>query len=37
MCERAQMFPSVSPRAVKETWPRKFKAHADSFLDALAP
>jgi hypothetical protein len=31
------MFPSVSPRAVKETWLRKFKAHADRILDALAP
>jgi cytochrome P450 len=37
MAERAQMFPSVSPRAVKETWLKKFQAHADRILDTLAP
>src|SRR5262249_32757539 len=29
MSERAQMFPSVSPKAVRETWMKKFQAHAD--------
>lgn len=37
MSERAAMFPSVSPRAVRETWLRKFQAHADRILDELAP
>src|SRR3954468_13762568 len=37
MSERAQMFPSVSPRAVKTTWLQKFQAHADRILDELAP
>jgi cytochrome P450 len=37
MSERAQMFPSVSPRTVRETWLRKFQAHADRILDELAP
>jgi cytochrome P450 len=37
MSERAQMFPSVSPRAVRETWLTKFQAHADRILDELAP
>ena len=37
MSERAQMFPAVSPRVVKETWLRKFQAHADRILDDLAP
>jgi cytochrome P450 len=37
MAERAQMFPSVSPKAVRETWLRKFQAHADCILDELAP
>jgi cytochrome P450 len=37
MSERAQMFPSVSPRAVRATWLRKFQAHADRILDELAP
>src|SRR6201998_4192615 len=36
MCERTQMFPSVSPRVVKETWLKKFQAHADRILDELA-
>src|SRR5213078_698104 len=29
MKERAAMFPSVSPRTVRETWIRRFRAHAD--------
>jgi cytochrome P450 len=37
MSERAQMFPAVSPRVVKETWRAQFQAHADRILDALAP
>jgi cytochrome P450 len=37
MSERAQMFPSVSPRAVRATWLEKFQAHADRILDELAP
>src|SRR5437588_1931078 len=37
MAERAAMFPSVSPRAVRDSWLRKFQAHADRILDALAP
>ena len=37
MSERAQMFPSVSPRAVRETWLKRFQAHADRILDALVP
>ncbi len=37
MSERAQMFPSVSPRVVRETWLRKFQEHADRILDELAP
>jgi cytochrome P450 len=37
MAERAQMFPSVSPKAVRETWLKKFQAHADRILDELVP
>jgi cytochrome P450 len=37
MAERAAMFPSVSPRAVRETWLSKFQAHADRILDLLVP
>ena len=37
MSERAAMFPSVSPRAVRATWLRKFQAHADRVLDELVP
>ncbi len=37
MSERAQMFPSVSPRTVKATWLEKFQAHADRILDELEP
>jgi cytochrome P450 len=37
MSERAAMFPSVSPRRVRDTWRRKFQAHADRILDQLAP
>jgi len=37
MAERAAMFPSVSPRAVRDSWLKKFQAHADRILDALVP
>jgi cytochrome P450 len=37
MKERAAMFPSVSPRTVRDTWSRKFQAHADRILDELNP
>src|ERR1700742_3639427 len=37
MSERAQMFPAVSPRVVRDTWRAQFQAHADRILDALAP
>src|SRR5450631_4427550 len=37
MAERAAMFPSVSPRTVRDVWRRQFQAHADRILDALAP
>jgi cytochrome P450 len=37
MSERAQMFPSVSPRVVRETWLKKFQAHSDRILDELEP
>src|SRR3979411_815192 len=37
MKERAAMFPSVSPRTVRDTWSRQFQAHAHRILDELAP
>src|SRR6202795_1468640 len=37
MSERAAMFPSVSPRVVRDTWLKKFQAHAERILDQLAP
>ena len=37
MSERAAMFPSVSPRTVRDTWSRQFQSHADRILEALAP
>ena len=37
MSERAAMFPSVSPRTVRDTWSRQFQAHADRILETLAP
>ena len=37
MSERGAMFPSVSPRVVRDTWLKKFQAHADRILDQLAP
>lgn len=37
MAERAAMFPSVSPRTVRDHWLAKFQTHADRILDAIAP
>src|SRR5882672_9316979 len=37
MSERAAMFPSVSPRTVRDTWSKAFAAHADRILETLAP
>src|SRR5580704_3017651 len=37
MAERAAMFPSVSPRTVRDTWLKQFRAHAERILEALAP
>ena len=37
MAERAAMFPSVSPRTVRDIWRAQFQAHADRILDELAP
>jgi cytochrome P450 len=37
MSERQAMFPAVSPRVVRDTWSRQFKAHADRILEELAP
>src|SRR5713101_5116584 len=37
MSERAAMFPSVSPRTVRDTWSKAFQAHADRILEELAP
>ncbi len=37
MKERAAMFPSVSPRTVRERWIGRFQTHADRILDGLAP
>jgi cytochrome P450 len=37
MAERAAMFPSVSPRTVRDTWRKAFQAHADRILEELAP
>ena len=33
----ASIFPSISPRTVKEHWTAQFQAHADRILDALEP
>ena len=37
MSERAAMFPSVSPRTVRDTWSKAFQSHADRILAELAP
>jgi cytochrome P450 len=37
MAERHVIFPSISPRTVKNHWTAQFQAHADRILDALVP
>ena len=37
MAERRVIFPSISPRTVKDHWTAQFQAHADRILDALVP
>jgi len=37
MSERAAMFPSVSPRTVRDVWRGQFQAHAERILEELAP
>jgi cytochrome P450 len=37
MAERRVIFPSISPRTVKDHWTAQFQAHADRILDALTP
>jgi cytochrome P450 len=37
MAERTAMFPSVSPRTVRDTWRRQFQAHADRILEEISP
>ncbi len=36
MNERTAMFPSVSPRTVRDIWRQAFQGHADRILDRLA-
>ncbi|MEZ5810780.1 MAG: cytochrome P450 [Rhizobiaceae bacterium] len=35
--ERKMIFPSVSPKTVRDTWKARFQADADRLIDALAP
>ncbi|MEO0361441.1 MAG: cytochrome P450 [Pseudomonadota bacterium] len=37
LSERRQMFPSVSPRTVRDHWRAQFKADAGAILDDIAP
>lgn len=37
MSERRAIFPSVSPKTVRDHWRAQFQAHADRILDALEP
>jgi cytochrome P450 len=37
LAERRVIFPSISPRTVKEHWTAQFQAHADRILNALEP
>jgi len=37
MAERRVIFPTISPRTVKEHWTAQFQAHADRILEALTP
>src|ERR1700675_4385272 len=35
IAERKAIFPTISPKTVKNHWTAKFQAHADRILDAL--
>ncbi len=37
MAERRAMFPSISPKSVKNSWTQAFQSHADRIIDALEP
>jgi len=37
MAERRVIFPSISPRTVKDHWTAQFQAHADRILEELKP
>ena len=37
MAERKAIFPTVSPKTVKQVWTDQFRAHAGRILDELAP
>ncbi len=37
MAERKAIFPTVSPKTVKQVWTDQFRAHTDRILDDLAP
>lgn len=37
MAERRAIFPTVSPRTVRDVWKARFQAHCDAILDQLAP
>ena len=37
MAERRAIFPSVSPKTVRDVWRQAFEAHADTVLDELDP
>lgn len=37
MSERRAIFPSVSPKTVRDVWKQTFEAHADAVLDELDP
>ena len=37
LSERSAIFPSLSPRTVREHWSAQFQGHADRILDELAP
>ena len=37
MAERKAIFPTVSPKTVRDVWRSRFQAHADAVLDELAP
>lgn len=35
--ERKAIFPTISPRTARDTWTARFRAHANSLLDQIAP